>query len=219
MSSVIHAISVERSVQRLNVSQAKYFMKSQPFADLHRKCALTASSRFAAAKRQAAHAKASQWSVASLSVLMIIVSVAQALGLLKPHSDSRLALIQVGISTLVLVFSLLLALENYSVRSDRSHRCGLALNEVARRAAALESEAGSAEQYHELCRAYERVLEQYENHETLDYLMQKSRRRQNYSNAVAWIADVLDARVRYFLTFWPYLVLVWLAWIVFKTLN
>ena len=188
-------------------------MNDQLFSDLHRKSSLTGAARFAASTRQAAHAKASQWSVAILSVVLIIVSVGQALGLLRSVPNEQLTLLQVGISTLVLVFSLLLGLENYAVRSERSHRCGLELNEVARRAEALVGSGATVEKYTELCEAYERILAQHENHEQLDYLMQKSRWRKNYpAGWFPWIADAVTSRARYIATFWPYLALMWLAW-------
>ena len=143
------------------------------FAELHRKISITAGTRFHAARRLARHAKYSQWTIAMLSVLLILVSLVPALGLKTEMSAPYLNAVQVGLAVLVLVFSLLISMDNHSVKADKMHRCGIELGRLARKLETFRTREGSDQDYQELSEQYFEILNQYDNHEHVDYLFQQ----------------------------------------------
>lgn len=179
------------------------------FEQLHHSIRDTARIRFHSAHRLSRHARLSQWTIAILSVALILISLISGLGLPTDFSPAQQTVIQVGLAVLVLVFSLLIGSENYSVRADKAHRCGLELNHLARKLESYRGKDGLDDEYERFSDRYFEALNQYENHEDIDYLtFTLSERHKNYPKlwrdyapALVWIYS------RYWAGFVPYFLL------------
>lgn len=160
--------------------------------------------RFAAARRLQLHDKIAQWTVAMLSVLLILTSLVQALNATNTAiSPAALNVIQVSLAVFVLVFSLLIAKDELALKADRMHRCGLQLNQLLRRMEPYREAPNSHPKYDEFAEGYHQILSESDNHKTLDYIAYKlSKPTEHYKSD--W--TLLLARVGYFIRH-----LAWLA--------
>ncbi len=155
----------------MNASAAQ----GDPYDELHRRITKTSRIRFLAARRLGAHARFSQWTIALLSVVLIIIPLMQALGALTRFGPQLLNVIQVALAVLVLVFSLLIGMDNFAVRAERMHACGLDLADLGREIEFRKDSHTStaAEDYHRDRERYYAILRAHENHANLDYYRTK----------------------------------------------
>jgi hypothetical protein len=151
----------------------------ESFKKLHRKVDKVSRLRYNAADRLKRHQQFSQWITTLLSVILIIVPLLQALKVKTNVNDQLLNAIQVFLAVLILAYSLLLGIENYSSRSEKMHTCGLELSSLAREIDPyLEIENDSflykifSKKYQSLYKIfsekYQSILEKYENHSQID---------------------------------------------------
>jgi len=142
--------------------------------ELHRRAEVTSKVRYEAARRLMAHNLFSQWTLAILAVGQITISVVDALDVPLNYSDRYLAFGGIFFGTLVLAYSLLLGMSNFSARSVQLHKCGLELGELARELYLKSRLIGSSQfLYSEYAKRYYVILGQYENHEDIDYRFTK----------------------------------------------
>jgi hypothetical protein len=139
------------------------------FEELHRRVNKTSRCRFIAARRLERQYKLSQWSITFLSVALIVIPLLQAMNVPMRFNSQLLNAIQVAIAVLVLAFSLLISMENYSVRAEKMHSCGLDLRDLALTLQSYLNKEGSDEEYKLLCEKYHAILRSYENHAAVDY--------------------------------------------------
>src|SRR5262245_13249635 len=99
-------------------------------AELHRKITKTAKARFVAANRLTLHYQLSQWTVALASAALLILPLVQAFGVSVNSSPQQLNVLQSILAVVVLVFSLLLGAENFGLKAEKMHRCGMELNQL-----------------------------------------------------------------------------------------
>jgi hypothetical protein len=138
--------------------------------ELHRRAEITSKVRYEAARRLMAHNLFSQWTLAVLAVGQIAISVIDALDLPLNYSDRYLAFGGIFFGVLVLAYSLLLGMSNYSARSVQLHKCGLELGELARELYLISKLNGTDRpNYEGYAKKYYVILGQYENHEEIDY--------------------------------------------------
>lgn len=138
--------------------------------ELHRRAEITSKVRYEAARRLMAHNLFSQWTLAVLAVGQIAISVIDALDLPLNYSDRYLAFGGIFFGVLVLAYSLLLGMSNYSARSVQLHKCGLELGELARELYLISKLNGADRpNYEDYAKKYYVILGQYENHEEIDY--------------------------------------------------
>jgi len=94
-----------------------------------------------------------------MSVGLIIVSIVEFSGLELNFSSNYISLMQIIFSVLILAYTLLLALGDYSARAVKIHRCGMELGRISReldeRVANSQAATPSADSH--LKRYYERV--------------------------------------------------------------
>lgn len=142
--------------------------------ELHRRAELTSKVRYDAARRLMNHNLFSQWTLAVLAVGQIMISVMDALDLPSNYSDDYLAFGSIFFGVLVLAYSLLLGMANYSARSVKLHKCGLDLGELARELYMKSTQTGAmGYSYIEYAKRYYVIRGQYENHEEIDYARTK----------------------------------------------
>lgn len=146
--------------------------------------------------------------------MLVFVALVPALELETDVSVPYLNAIQVGLAVLVLVFSLLIGLDNYSVRADKMHRCGLELGRLERRLYSFLNREGTDAEYEELNEQYFEILNQYENNEEVDYWFHKLRLlEKNHPVFFSWaywreVAPVAASTYfRYWIGFLPYAVI------------
>jgi hypothetical protein len=112
----------------------------------------------------------SQWTVTLITVGLIAVSVLAISPLKLNFSPPYVAVMQIIFSVLILAYTLLLSLGDYSLRSVKIHRCGMELGKIAREIKLYLGNAGNEEIYKEFVNSYYECLEKYENHEACEYL-------------------------------------------------
>lgn len=125
--------------------------------------AKTSSSRFEASRRLMGHYRISQWSISIISALLIVIP--QLGSQQNDVNSARLfSTIQSALAVVVLVYSILLSSENFFHRSKEQFRCGLEIDKLI---GGINS--GAISSYKSADEIYRRILEGYENHETVDY--------------------------------------------------
>lgn len=141
-------------------------------SELLRRVSITCKARYHAASRMSAHGWFSQWTLALLAVGQIVISLISALGLHSNFSAAYLNFGSIFFGVLVLAYSLLLGMSNFSARSVKLHENGLELGRLARSLYALKSPSAnpSKEEYDALSKEYYDILDKYENHTRTDYL-------------------------------------------------
>lgn len=171
--------------------------------ELHRRAEITSKVRYEAARRLMAHNLFSQWTLAVLAVGQIAISVIDALDLPLNYSDRYLAFGGIFFGVLVLAYSLLLGMSNYSARSVQLHKCGLELGELARDLYLISKLNGADRQnYEDYAKKYYVILGQYENHEEIDYRRTKFFMRDVDSAVGLTLGRIFEGaglKVRYFL--------------------
>lgn len=151
------------------------------FAELNRRVKLTSKARYNASRRLTLKNKMSQWSLALISVALILISLTSASGIQVEFSTRYIDMMQIVFAVLILTYSLLLATGDYSARSVKIHRCGMELGRIARRIKPFEGEDDNIDAYEKLANDYYNCLEKYENHENVDYLVADYTSRDWYS--------------------------------------
>lgn len=140
-------------------------------AELLRRVDITCKARYHAARRLSSHGWFSQWTLALLAVGQIVISLVTALGLHTNFKPAYVTFASVFFGVLVLAYSLLLGMANFSARAVKFHECGLQLGRLARKLVYLR-DTGSLIQseYDECAKVYYDTLEKHENHTRTDYL-------------------------------------------------
>jgi hypothetical protein len=147
-------------------------MKASDFTDLRDRVDRTRFIRLTAARRFARQQRMSQWTVAWLSVALIVLALWPALDLPMRFSFLLVHAVEILFATLILTYSLLLNLDNYAIRSDRLHSCAVELGRLARK---VETYLDSTDpkEYLALSNEYYDILSKYENHENVDFLLSR----------------------------------------------
>lgn len=182
--------------------------ESTPLGELYRRLRLTAGARFNAARRLTRHDTLAQWSLALSSVALVGLGLVHALGIETALSPRALNVIQVILAVLVLVTSLLISRDNFALRADRMHRCGIALNTLKRRMEPRLAMTHDESFFQSVSEEYDRILNEHENHEPVDYdLYRFEKAAEFYPEFKGWQLRWARARARfaYGLVFWPYL--------------
>jgi hypothetical protein len=179
---------------------------NKTFDELYRKVDIVARIRYDTARRLKTHQQLSQWVISFLSFLLILVPLSQALDIPLKHSENFFNAVGVSLAILVLVYSLLIGIENYGGRSDKMQNCGTELSYLAREIYPYRGVPHEAEVYKSFSRQYQTILEKYENHDLIDYKQFTLGKnwKQHYKNfphyALAW----LTINLQYYLGFWHY---------------
>lgn len=193
------------------------------YTELLRRVDTTCKSRYYASTRLQWQHTLSQWTIAILSLALLIVPLLQLANVDLKFSATEINASQVLFAALVLVYALLIGTENFSRRAERFHRCGLELGRLSRQIQPYrDGEQKDPSAYDQLNQKYYDILEKYENHVRVDFLSTRLDLREHYYPKAFqyWTAYVM-ARVRYILVFSGHfvvmaLVLGWVAVIVIR---
>lgn len=140
------------------------------FDELYRIIDITAKARYGASTRLNLHGMCSQWTLSLLAIGLIIVSVLMISSVKVNFSEQYSDVMQIVFSVVILTYSLLLGMGNFSARAERLHRCGLELSRLVRRVKPLRGSEDYDPEYSEITKEYYDCLEKYENHKEVDFL-------------------------------------------------
>lgn len=134
---------------------------------------ITKGCRFNASLRLAIQSHYSKVSIAIWSVTIIILSLKTVLQY-ESHLNSiypNLALITIGLSALILVFSLIESGQNYSLKSSKLHDCAVEISNIYNKLIPLKQKKENAiDEILELQKEYHNVISKYDyNHRKIDY--------------------------------------------------
>lgn len=139
--------------------------------ELLRRVEFTSKARYNAARRLNLHSKLSQWTLATLALGQITISLVPALNLHSNYPSQYINFGSLFFGALVLTYSLLIGMSNFSTRSHVMHDCGIALGDLARRLHLLSRcPNASSGQYDSCSEKYYAILSKCENHSHQDYL-------------------------------------------------
>lgn len=141
---------------------------------LLRKTYITSRIRHSAAGRLTLHSWASQWTLALLAVGQIVIGLIVALGLKARFNEPYISFAAIFFSVLVLTYSLLLGMSNFSVRAARFHECALKLGKLSIFINKyINSKEGCERKMDDFIHKYNRILSISENHSPSDFLRYK----------------------------------------------
>lgn len=151
--------------------------------ELLRRTEITCGARYTAARRMESHGWATQWTLALLAIGQIIIALIPALNLKSNFSTQYVGFASVLFAVIVLAYSLLLGMADFSARAVKMHGCGLELGRLARHLVFLKDRGNSsAEEYEASAKRYYDILDKHENHNLYDYLVSH---HQHYSAKLA----------------------------------
>jgi len=151
-----------------------------PYQDLHDRALKTSSIRFRAAQRLAVHYQLSQWVITLASILLIAIPILQAFSVEVRYTAGQLNAIQALLAVLVLAYSLLLTQQNFAVRSERMHTCGMELNQLAMRIRrCIAAAPDDVTEYDRLAEQYHFILSKHENHAEPDHILYKMKKQED----------------------------------------
>jgi hypothetical protein len=130
---------------------------------------LVTKNYFAASKRLALHNSASQWTLSLLSLGLIVLPLLTITKIPIRYPQNVVDFASISLAVAVLMFSLLIGANSYSVRSERMHRAGLELNELLREMRSHVDEPEKKKHYQDFDRRYSDILQRYENVDEVDY--------------------------------------------------
>lgn len=147
-------------------------MSETSIEELLRRTKITCGARYTAARRMESYGWAAQWTLALLAVGQIIITLIPVLKLRSNFGEAYVGFTSVLFAVLVLAYSLLLGMADYSARAVKMHGCGLELGRLARKLVFLINRgSASANEYEECSKRYYDILDKHENHTHLDYLI------------------------------------------------
>lgn len=142
------------------------------FDELYRLVDITAKARYRASTRLSTHGMWSQWTLSLLAIGLIIVSVVSLSGIQTNFTDRYSDVMQIVFSVIILTYSLLLGMGNFSARAERLLRCGMELSRIVRKVKPYKGKDDDEHDsvYNQLTKDYYDCLEKYENHKDVDFL-------------------------------------------------
>jgi hypothetical protein len=165
--------------------------EQKPIERLHDNLYIVTKAYFNAGERLQSLKIWSEMSLATLSFLVIMLSLCNAYDLNLGCKPQSMGFISVVSAIFVLVYSILVSSRNYGVRSEKMHRCGLELNKLLRQIRLIVSVPANhtEKRYSELDKAYSAILDRYDNYEDVDYLhgkMKKWPEKANWKNKLRY---------------------------------
>lgn len=147
------------------------FNSASSVKELLRRVEFTSKARYNGARRLALHNIFSQWTLAYLAVGQIAISLIPALKLHNNFSEQYTNFGSIFFGVLVLAYSLLLGMGNFSSRSVVMHSCGMELGNLARELHLLNQTPDVSEgKYESVSKEYYQILAKCENHAHQDYM-------------------------------------------------
>jgi hypothetical protein len=161
---------------------AEYLRENDWTKELNYKIWVTKGARFCASHRYEKISEASTRSITFLSAYLIIIGLAPVFvpSIANTIPTSVLGLSSVGISILVLAYSLLESSRKYGLKAHLYHDCAIQLSKLydsLRQTKELDEDSTKrAAALRQITQDYERTLERFENHAPIDYDVFKSQK-------------------------------------------
>lgn len=134
---------------------------------LHRKINRTSSIRFEASFRLEQHDQLSKWMIPILSAILIIIPLKQLANVESIPVSDMTNVIQVFVSIIILILSVLISSNDFSLRAFKQHKCAMRLNELA---IFLETHKKPHKiKLDQINEKYANILHEYEAHKSIDY--------------------------------------------------
>lgn len=139
--------------------------------ELLRRSQVTSKARYHAARRLAWHGWFSQWTLALLATGQIVIALSASINVHKNFSPEYINFASIFFGVVVLAYSLLLGMANFTARSVKLHNCGLELGRLVRELTYLSIHPGVVESdYSNAHKKYYDILDKHENHTKVDYI-------------------------------------------------
>lgn len=170
--------------------------KDNKFEELYRRLSVTSKARYQASRRLGWHNWFSQWTLAFMAIGQIIIQLMKPLGFCYNFSDNYYTLMSIVFSVILLAYSLLLGMGNFSARSVKIHQCGIELGRIARNVKPYIGSKDNDDKYNTLAENYYNCLEKYENHSHIDYLIahydiEKSKKLTNDQDSICYYKKLI----------------------------
>ncbi|MEO3684705.1 SLATT domain-containing protein [Shewanella vesiculosa] len=197
-------------------------VKPTSYQTLYKKIDATSKTRFQASRRMIKHNKLSTLIVVLLSLGLILQALMDGYSISDPANKNFSSLVQVFSSIAVLVYSLLIAKNDYSGRAGKLYSCASALGDLKLKVHP-EVERNKQEEYQKSSDAYQAILDQYEVHAIdnfqNDYTMASLTMPESYP--LNWLKRIylnIKYRVLYALEYSPYLLIILVqAYFIYKS--
>ncbi|MEZ8618969.1 SLATT domain-containing protein [Vibrio splendidus] len=195
---------------------------------LYKRVSVTSKARYEASRRLRSQSWFSQWTLAYMAIGQIILSMLPIFELTTESIPSNAQnAMAVFFAVVVLAYSLLLGMGDFSARSAKIHQCGLELAELARELKFMVDSKAHAnkEEYLTYVKRYYQCLGRYENHSSHDYTVAKKEHKNEAAKEeskkidlavnVGWTAKIFFHRIWdfchyplsiFFITLWIYTV-------------
>lgn len=128
---------------------------------------------FSASKRLLLHNACSQWTLSLLSLGLIVMPLLTVTKMPLRYPQNVVDFASISLAVAVLMFSLLIGANSYSVRAERMHHAGLELNKLMREMRYFASEADRMSKYRTFDDQYSGILSRFENVDDIDYARAK----------------------------------------------
>lgn len=150
-----------------------------------RRMRATAACRFIAAERLRGRDRRNAMLTAIASSFVLFLTVIPLIYHITPLVNSGLTALSFFTSILIIAFSLVQYSNNDAANSEQFHRSGLEINEVCRRFE-FGIENSGLKETSEVAESYNSILQKYSiNHETSDFDIYRSQRRELYNLSTA----------------------------------
>ncbi|EJK2100760.1 SLATT domain-containing protein [Vibrio cholerae] len=159
--------------------------KLETYKYLYKRVSVTSKARYEASRRLRSQSWFSQWTLAYMAIGQIILSMLPNFDLttksIPPNAQNAVA---VFFAVVVLAYSLLLGMGDFSARSAKIHQCGLELAELARELKFMVDSGAlvNKDEYLGYVERYYQCLGRYENHSSHDYLVAKQEHKNEVAN-------------------------------------
>ncbi|MCY7336619.1 MAG: SLATT domain-containing protein [Chamaesiphon sp.] len=152
-------------------------MNSEDDTDHYKKLSdniyIVSKNYFAANKRLLLHNSFSQWTLSLLSLGLIIIPLLIVTKIPLRFQQNIIDFASIGLAVAVLMLSLLIGANNYSLRGEKMYQTGLELNELYRDMKQFESNDSRMNHFSKFSRRYSDILRRYENVDDIDYIKGK----------------------------------------------
>lgn len=161
--------------KELETTSGQAYLNKDFGVELNYKLWTTKGSRFVASKRLKTINKLSSYSIGFLSAYVIIINL---LSVFKINTEvtftaDELAFITTGLSIVILVFSQLETANDFRLRAEKFHDCGLEIGELYNQLRYLKTNINDTDErdkgINQISIDYGKILKRFENHEPIDF--------------------------------------------------
>jgi hypothetical protein len=137
---------------------------------LHKKVCVTSKCMFNASRRFALHNRWSRSTIVMFSLCLILIPLLQAFDIRSLYPQKVVRMFQIYYAIIILVYSIVIALQDFSLVSEKLHSCGQELLELDQRISPFACAEINLRKYDEFLFEYMNILKKYPvHHNKLDF--------------------------------------------------